>query len=291
MPASCIVTGASGYLGRVVLRKMSACRDAVGIAREHSSPSLIRCDLTDPADVRNLISRSRPDLFVHCAAWRDPDRCEEFPDAAGRINRESVRFICEWLPPEAKLVLISSDYVFDGKHPPYRETDPVSPVNVYGRTKAEAEDIALARGNSLVVRCPLLVGHELEGMAGFIAKMAASIRSGSPDTVDDVLVRYPVFGPDVAAAIAFLLDRGASGIFHVSGREGGTVWCWTRRTASLIGLPDGHLHPSKEVVPRRAARPPDSHLSNEKICSLGFDRFTGFDEVVKKTLPLLKRFS
>lgn len=287
MRAKCIVTGASGYLGGLVLNRLASRGPVNGLAWRHSAPGLVACDLTDSRAVKDLLPRYEPDVVVHCAAWRDPDHCEEFPDEAALVNTESIRCLCGALPPEAVFVLISSDYVFDGTHPPYREDDPVSPVNVYGRTKAAAEEIALARGNSLVIRPPVLIGQELTGQGGFIAQMASALRSGSPSDVDDVLVRFPVFGPDVAAAVEFLLAKRAAGVFHVSGERGGTRWEWTLRTAALLGLPADHLSPSRVVVPRRAARPPNSQLSNEKIRQMGFTGFTDFDEVVRQAAGFL----
>jgi len=284
MSAACIVTGASGYLGGVVLRSLSGHRAAVGIAHGHPAPGLMPCDLTDRGAVKELLAGIRPELVIHCAAWRDPDRCEEFPEAAARINTDAVRYICEALPSPAVFMLISTDYVFDGTRPPYAELDPVSPVNVYGWTKVRAEEIALARGNSLVIRCPLLIGQELEGQRGFFAQMADAIRSGRPAEVDDVLVRFPVFGPDVSAAIEFLTEKKAAGIFHVSGESGGTRWHWTQRMAALMGLPTDHLRPSKDIVQRKAARPLNSQLSSGKIRRLGFEQFTPFDEIVRETV-------
>ncbi|HNR93647.1 MAG TPA: SDR family oxidoreductase [Kiritimatiellia bacterium] len=287
MSRTCMVTGASGYLGGLVLSRMASRGPAVGTAWRPSAPGLVSCDLTDPLAVKDLLVQHEPDTVVHCAAWRDPDRCEEFPDEAALINSASARFICAALPPEAVFVLISSDYVFDGTSPPYTEDDSVCPVNVYGRTKVTAEQAALARGNSLVIRPPVLIGQELTGQGGFIAQMVSALRSERPADVDNVLVRFPVFGPDVAEAVEFLLAKRAAGVFHVSGEQGGTRWQWTLRTAALLGLQTDHLRPSRVIVPRRAARPPDSHLSTGKIKGLGFSGFTGFDEVVRRAVPFL----
>jgi dTDP-4-dehydrorhamnose reductase len=310
-----LVTGASGFLGRAVAERLSRDASVVPITHERAVPGGVSCDVRDADAVRRLVDATRPDAVIHGAAYRQPDFCEDNPEETRRLNVESVRHFAAALPPPARLLFVSTDYVFDGTRPPYREEDPVSPINEYGRSKAEAEAVARARPGSIILRIPLLVGAGADWDAcGFIREAVGLIESGEPSVQDDVIVRRPTWIAGVAEAISFLLrrenkERGSApsgfravladaevgppgggrtpcdgGTIHMSAREGATRYEWLRRVADWINRPADHLRPSTELIPRRAPRPIDSTLCAERLESLGFDRFPSFREAVESAL-------
>lgn len=280
-----MVTGATGFLGKAVAARMASRFSIARAGNRNGGEGVVRTDLRDRDAVGRLIDRERPAAVVHCAAYREPDFCEEHPDEARRLNVDAVRFLCEALSPSARLVLISTDYVFDGEQPPYREESPRGPLSVYGQSKAEAEDIVLSRHGSLVIRVPVLVGAgaTLES-SGFIGEMIRAVREQKPAGLDDYHVRFPTWTVDVAEAIAFLLEREAEGCFHVSGPDGGTRYALTLDVARILGMGAGHLSPSRAPVRRRAVRPRDAHLAADKIRSLGFKHLTAFPEVIRAVM-------
>jgi S-adenosylmethionine synthetase len=279
---TCLVTGASGFLGAEMARRLAAEYRVVPAGGRRSVGACRPVDLRDPGAIRSLLAEFQPDVVVHCAAYRDPDFCEEHPDDARRLNRESAREFVERLPPATRLVFISTDYVFDGRNPPYHEDSPRNPVSLYGQLKADAEDLVLRREGGLILRMPVLVGPALAGgPPGFLELMARDLQHRKPGAVDDILLRFPTAIADVAEAAAFLLRRGLQGIFHVSGARGGTRYAWTVELAQILGLPADHLHPTGTVVPRKAARPRNSALSTNRLRTLGFDHFTDFHETVR----------
>jgi dTDP-4-dehydrorhamnose reductase len=284
-PPRMLITGASGLLGQEMCshfkEKVTLVRQ--GFAHGHSQD--LACDLREPRDTRILVEEARPDLVVHCAAYREPDYCEEHQQDARALNVGAVESLLHALPAAARFVLISTDYVFDGEHPPYGETSPVCPVSEYGRHKAEAEAMVAQRPGSLILRIPVLVGPDPRpNKPGFLQQMAHQIRSGHAAVVDDVLVRHPTWTRDVAEALDFLLSRGESGIYHASSPEGGTRYQLTCKLAGLLGLSHAHLTPSKTVIHRAARRPHNSQLSSAKLASLGFTGFNSFAEVVRVLL-------
>jgi dTDP-4-dehydrorhamnose reductase len=222
-------------------------------------------DLTAAGEVERLVQELQPDVVLHAAAIREPDRCEEFPEEARLLNTEVPARFVRSLPPSSQLIHISTDYVFDGRHPPYREEDAVAPVNEYGRTKVEAETHVLSHPRGTVLRIPVLVG---EG-PGFIEQMVAALRSGAPEEVDDVLVRHPTWTVDVAGVCAWLIQEGASGIWHASSEQGGTRYQLTKRVGEMLGLSSDHLTPSQQVLKRKAARPLNTKLSPRKLLQAG----------------------
>jgi dTDP-4-dehydrorhamnose reductase len=282
---TCLITGASGLLGRELSGILSTDYRVVGLAHRQAGPGQRAVDLRDDRALADVLGEIRPDVVIHCAAYRDPDFCEEHPDEARRLNVQPVRVMADRLPPGARLLLISSDYVFDGARPPYREDSPRRPLSVYGQTKVEAEDVVGGRPGGLVVRVGLMIGAgPTLAASGFIAQMRDAVLAARPLALDDVLVRFPTWSRDVARAVQFLLRKEAAGTYHVSGARGATRYAWTMEMAGILGKPGDHLTPSREVVVRAAARPRDAQLATDKIRALGFSGFTDFADVARAVL-------
>ncbi len=244
-------------------------------------------DLRDATAVRKALAEERPDLVIHCAAYRDPDFCEEEREETRRLNVEPVATLMDALPEAARLVLISTDYVFDGEHPPYHEDDERRPVNYYGLSKKEAEDIAARRDSTLILRIPLLMGYgSTFADSGFIAKLAQGITDKKLMELDDFTMRFPTDIRDVAAAIAFLLERKAAGVYHCSNSRGQTQYRWALELAARMNAGADHIRPVKTPAARKALRPANSQLATDRIRKLGFTRSTDFREVADRVLAL-----
>lgn len=279
-----LILGASGFLGHEVWPAFARQGPVVAV-NSRGGPGLETVDIRDSAALSSLCQRVRPERVLLLAAYREPDYCEEHPEEARRLNVEPARTLAEVLPPEVHLTLISTDYVFDGLKPPYTEESPRHPVSVYGRTKCEAEDVLAGRPRTLILRVPLLIGGGAKLKdCGFIAQIVDTLRRGEPMVQDDVLIRFPTWTRDVAGALLFLVNRQAEGVFHYSDLEGGTRYHWMCESARVLGLPSGHLTPSRTVVPRKAVRPPNSQLAPDKIRRLGYTRFTPFAEVLRSVM-------
>lgn len=280
-----LITGASGFLGRRLTARLTDVGTVIGVGHSNSAESHLPVDLRDGEALEDLLMRVRPDVVVHSAAYRDPDFCEDHPDEAASLNVAPVERFCELLSTSVPLLFISSDYVFDGEAPPYREDDDPRPVNEYGRMKVAAENLVLGRETGLVLRIPLLIGAgpTWEG-SGFISKTVAQIQDPTPSNLDDAGIRFPAWIDDVAEAAAHLLDIRASGVFHYSSLKGGTKYQWALELADLAGLSMDHIAPNREGVPSSAVRPGNTQLAVDKIKETGFRRFTPFREVAQSVL-------
>ncbi len=277
-----LVTGATGFLGQEVVRRLEREHAVVPVGGRTAPLGGRAVDLRQPGAWGPLLEEVQPDVVVHLAAYREPDFCEDHPEETWRLNTECVRELVRTLPPDRRLIFISTDYVFDGEHPPYHEEDERRPVNLYGRSKAEAEDAVRSRAGSLIVRIPLLVGAgPTLDRSGFLWQIVHTLTTPRPSPVDAVLIRFPTWIRDVAEVIAFLLDHHAEGIVHYSGPDGLTRYQMTLIAAEILGRALDHIVPSTEVVPRRAARPKNSQLATERIRQLGFWQFTPFAQVVE----------
>jgi len=281
-----LVTGASGFLGRVVCERLGREHEVVPVAHRHGPATMRRLDLRDAGALAGLVREVRPDAVFHGAAYRDPDFCEANPDETRRLNVAPLQTFCEALPAACRLLFVSTDYVFDGTRPAYREESERNPICVYGVSKREAEDLVLARGgHSLVLRIPLLVGDgPTLDASGFVSQLVHGLQDPTPQVADNVIIRYPTFIRDVAEAAAFLFGQGVTGVCHFSGDI-----CYTRysafvEAASLLGLSAAHIQPVGKVVTRAAARPVNSQLCTDKIRALGFRQFTHFRDVIRETV-------
>jgi dTDP-4-dehydrorhamnose reductase len=282
-----LLTGASGFLGQALLERLSTTYDVVGLGYAHAVAPIRTVDVRQGSALRALLEEICPDVVVHSAAYRDPDFCEANPEETRVLNTQPLQTLHDGLPETCPIVLISTDYVFDGSHPPYREEDHRQPINEYGRSKQAAEDIVLQRRSGLVLRIPLLMGVGVDfESSGFIAKMIMALRQGDALEWDDQTMRFPTDIRDVAAVVDFLLAGGHAGVCHFSGPRGQTQFGWARELAAMMDLPAATLKPV--LLKREAARPHNSQLAMRRLEKLAFVPATDFCEVAG---AILKRYA
>lgn len=268
-----------------MLQKLSLEYMVTGLSGTSRQEGVVPCDLRNRDEVKSILDRVCPDIVVHTAAYRDPDYCEDHPDEIRQLNVGSTESFIELLPKETTFVFCSSDYVFSGENPPYHEDDARSPVNEYGRSKVEAEDLLFARDNALILRFPLLVGAaDALFSSGFIGVIMRCLVEQKETVFDDVSIRYPTWTGDVAAACAYLLRERQRGVFHISGQEGATQYDFYKQAASVLGYSAADGVPSSILAKKRAIRPKNSHLSNEKLLNIGCPAPHSFTEILRNVL-------
>ncbi len=196
-----LVTGAGGQVGR-------ALRAVLPDADHRARPAL---DVTDEEAVRAAVQGA--DVVVHAAALTGVDACETEPEAATAVNdRGTLAVAAAARAAGARVVYLSTDYVFSGDDAPYEEHDEPGPLNVYGRTKLAGER-HLDPEHDLVVRTSWVFGDG----DNFVRSILAAARTSSPRVVDDQCGR-PTGAPMLARALAVALDRpGLIGTVHVAG--------------------------------------------------------------------------
>ncbi len=286
-PKRIMITGASGFLGRAIVKRLRDEGTVTALGFRHAAGPVRAVDVRDGDAFGEVLAQADPDVVVHCAAYRDPDFCETEREETRRLNVAPVQTLANRLRADAKLVFISTDYVFAGDQPPYREDDERRPVNFYGQSKKEAEDAAAERASSIILRIPLLMGFgPTFAESGFIAKTAQALNEGRAMELDDRTMRFPTDIRDVAEAVAFLLSRDVSGTYHLSGPRGQSQYRWALELADYMGIESGSVHPVSTLAGRKARRPADSQLAVDRIRALGYDRFTDFKEVAGAVLAL-----
>jgi len=164
----------------------------------------------------------KPDVIVHCGALTHVDYCETHPDESYEQTVTSTRNVIALSKQcNARLVYISTDYVFDGKHGPYAEDDAVNPLSVYARHKLEAEQMALKEINSaLVLRVTNVYGNEVRGK-NFIARIIDQCKNNQKLTLKLPYDQYasPANAWDIARAMYLLLRDNKKGIYHIASTD------------------------------------------------------------------------
>jgi dTDP-4-dehydrorhamnose reductase len=257
------IFGASGLLGKALLREWSG--DTVTGLTSHAA------DIRDAKRVQEVVQETNPEWVVLAAAYTDVDGCEGNPDLAFAVNRDgAVNVAVAAKKVGARLVFLSSDYVFDGKKTtPYEIEDTRNPQSVYGRTKAEAEIKLLAlMPDCCIARTSWLFGVGGKCFPDTILKLAAS--RPALDVVNDQR-GCPTSSVDLARAIVQLCRKDASGIVHVTNAGDCTWFDFAREIVSGAGLATVVRPVSSQQMARPAPRPSYSVLSATRLRALGIE--------------------
>jgi len=268
-----LITGANGLLGSK-LSEIYSRRGHVVYAGFTSVPPAIgkpvQMDVTDKVTVREGFENCSPDIVYHCAAVTNVDACEADPNLANEVNVEWTRYIVH----EAKrvgcqVIYISTDYVFDGQQGCYREEDAPNPINVYGKTKLEAERVVLASGRpSVIARTSVIFGASpSSGKQNFALWVMDSLRRGERVQALTDMYACPTYNQNLAEMLIETAERGFAGICHLCGATRVSRYDFAVAIAETFGLDRSMVQPavSADIGPKmKAKRPPDSSLDNSK---------------------------
>lgn len=268
------ITGISGLLGLNTALAARGRFEVAGCYRTHPVrlPGVETCaaDAADERALGRLFDRVRPDVVLHTAGMSNVDLCEDDPVLAARVNVEASATVARLTHAHAaRLVHISTDHLFDGDAPSRREDEPLAPVNVYGRTKAEAERVVRrAHPEALVVRTNFY-GWGTSVRTSFSDWILAALERAEPLTMFDDVHFTPVLVNDLADALFALVDRGVSGIVNVAGGERLSKDGFARTMAEVFGLSAAHIRSASAATARlKAPRPRDLSLSCARVESL-----------------------
>ena len=268
-----IITGGTGQLGVELIRQLRTGRSALGAVLTAYESAEVLCpgrdvlDIGDGPSAEEYILKAGPAIVFHCAGMTNVDGCEDVPEQAMRVNGEAVEYIaraCEAVG--AKLVFISTDYVFDGKkRTPYREDDPCAPRTAYGRGKLLGEQNALKYcSRTFVVRTSWLYG--LHGK-NFVKTILRRAREGGPLRVVDDQYGNPTNAEDLAFHLLKLAATEKYGVYHCTGRG---VCSWYEFAAEIVraaGLNCPVTPCSSAEYPQKAKRPAYSALAHDALAA------------------------
>jgi dTDP-4-dehydrorhamnose reductase len=254
------ITGANGLIGNYLVQT------APRFAPHWRVRALTReqLDLLDFNAVQREFQKDQPQLVIHCAAVSTVAAAQSNPDLARRVNVDATALLAG-LAADIPFVFFSTDLVFDGRKGDYTETDAVSPLHLYGETKAAAEQIVLRNPHHTVVRTSLNGGTSRTGNRGFNEGLRLAWQAGQGVNLFTDEYRCPIFAGETARAVWELVKQGRTGLFHVAGAEKLSRW----QIGQLMAARCPQLNP--KITPGLAANfpgPPralDTSLNITKI--------------------------
>ncbi len=260
-----LVTG-SGLLGSDVIRVLRTGHEVVGTYNTTPREGMIRLDITDREDTIRSIGRLKPEYIVHTAALTNVDYCEDHEEEAMAVNGEGTKNVVDAARlAGSRVVYVSTDYVFDGSKGMYREDDEAHPISVYARSKLMGELHVQEMEDFIIARTSVVYGSARQN---FVSWVRDSLKKGQRIKVVTDQFNSPTLSYDCAEAIAALIGRGASGIFHTAGGERISRYGFARKIARFYGLDEGLIEPvPTSALGQRARRPMDSSLDVRKISS------------------------
>lgn len=287
-----VVTGASGLLGRAICKHFKSIPrfEVKGIAFSRAKGDHVKMDLTDEAAVTRFMDNYGPDIIIHAAAERRPDVCKDSPDEAEKLNVGAVKTLARCAESFGIwLVYISTDYVFDGKNPPYYPGSKPNPLNFYGKTKLAGEKVVKKiLEEYCILRLPILYGF-VEYPAESAVNIIAGNLLGNPGAVqDNWAVRYPTFVDDIAVVLQQMIEiwweeQEINGIYHWSGDEAFTKYGMALVMADILGIDPAKITGDDTPTPG-APRPYDAHLDSGSLEKLGIGKRTPFRDAMKRIL-------
>lgn len=276
-----LLIGANGQLGSE-LRQVFNDYDLVPLTRAD-------LELTDRAQVTEIVGKYRPALIINTAAYHRVDECEDFPERAFAVNALAVRDLAVAAKAVgATLVHFSTDYVFDGRQRhPYREADPPGPLSVYATSKLAGEYFvrAVLDRYFLIRSCGLygLAGSSAKG-GNFIETVLRMAREGREIRVVGDQVLTPTSAKELAPKVRQLVETGAYGLYHITNNGACSWYQFAAAIFEFSGICPLVTETTSAVFGARANRPAYSVLENTNLRSLGLDDLRGWRDALKEYL-------
>lgn len=272
-----LITGSNGFVAGSVIAQAQKNWDVHGIARSvlpTTSPNSTyhQLDLLDTGKLTQLFLKLKPDVVIHAAALANIDFCQDNRSMAEAVNVGVTNTIAECCKSNnCKMVLCSTDTVFDGSKGNYKEDDLPNAVNYYAETKIKAEEIVLAASEkNSVARLSLVMGLPVIGKGNsFLAETIAKLKKGEPVKFPENETRTPIDVITAGAALTELAGNNFGGIIHLAGNTRITRFEMAKQIAHTMGFPEELIiSTDSNAIPGRAPRPNDASLNNSKAKSI-----------------------
>lgn len=271
-----LVTGVKGQLGFDVCKELDKRNiENKGIDRDD-------CDITDEQAVLNYIKNYAPDVVVHCAAYTAVDRAEDEKEICYNVNVKGTEYIaraCKEI--DAKMVYISTDYVFEGTgDKAYEVQDNTAPDNTYGLTKYQGEEaVRKILSKYFIIRISWVFGINGNNFINTMMKLGES-RSELNVVADQI--GSPTYTYDTAPLICDMIATEKYGTYHAT-NEGYCSWAdLAEYIFSVTGQKVLVHHIKSEEYPTKASRPKNSRLSKASLDNAGFKRLPDWQDAVKR---------
>tara|TARA_Y100000768_G_scaffold187547_1_gene140523 strand:- start:2905 stop:3771 length:867 start_codon:yes stop_codon:yes gene_type:complete len=266
-----LITGAFGQLGyalRSVLSKNSYYELICTGRRIKEGQGGISLDIRNQVALKEIINTTAPDIVINLAAMTNVDACELNPKLAGEVNVAGLQHICDSF--SGKIIHLSTDYVFDGRSGPYKESDRLNPISTYGKTKLLSEQILLESDiNNLVIRGNVLYDYSSDTKASFLNWVVLSLQNNKEIQVVEDQFNNPTWTRSMADIIDLSITNNLDGIIHWGDADYISRYDFAIMIAKKFSLNKDLIKPIlTSELNQPANRPLQSGLKTEKVVNI-----------------------
>jgi dTDP-4-dehydrorhamnose reductase len=292
-----LITGANGLLGQHLTKLLlDQNYQVVATSRGQSrlpfepsaSYSYHSMDIANALETFTVMSLEKPDVVVHAAAMTQVDECELRPQHCERINVQGTsQVLTDAETFSSHFIYVSTDFVFDGDKGNYDEEDDPKPISLYGFTKLQAESmVQTSEIPFAIVRTCLVYGNLLKGTrSNIVSWVKQSLEQGKTIQVVSDQLRTPTYVGDLAKGIALIIEKKATGIYHISGKDWLTPYDIAIKTADKFHLDAGNIVKADAATFKQPGRRPlkTGFVIEKARRELGYEPIT-FEEGLEKLI-------
>ena len=287
-PKKYLITGFKGQLGYDLARELKERGEDEVLAIDKEE-----MDITDREQVMNLVKAYKPDVIFHCAAWTAVDKAEDMEEIVEKVNVEGPRNLTDAsIEVGAKIIYMSTDYVFDGKKKgAYKEDDEVNPQSVYGRTKYEGEEEIRRNPKHFITRISWVFGINGNNFIKTMLKLADT--HDSLNVVDDQ-IGSPTYTVDLAKLLVEMAQTEKYGTYHVN-NDGYCSWAEFAKYIMESNGKETKINPvsTEEYIKitntKQAYRPRNSKLDKTKLKEAGFEMLPSWQDATDRYCKELRK--
>ena len=299
-----LVTGSNGLLGQKLVYKLKERDDVELIATargenrllDQSGYQFLSMDICNKANVDEVIDQVKPDHIIHTAAMTQVDACELDHEACDKANVEAVQYIVDAAERNnCHLVHISTDFIFNGEEGPYDEEGTPDPLSYYGNAKWKGEQIVQKSNLRWAILRTILVYGIVDNMSrsNIVLWAKGELEKGKTINVVDDQFRSPTLAEDLAEGCILAIDKNATGVYNISGKDQYAIIDLVRTVADYYGLDKSLINPvSSKTLNQPAKRPPVTGFILDKARrELGYDphSFTEGIAIMEKQMEAMNK--
>jgi len=256
-----LLTGANGMLGTHISKIDLYNYKITSFSKKNGKNNL---DITDSAKVKEVLEFIKPNFIVNCAAFTNVDKSEIDKKLTHRVNVHGLNNLIKYSSPKTKIIHISSDYVFDGTKGNYLENDITRPINYYGKTKLEAENLLIGANRPYTIFRPNVIFDFSSN--NFFTFIYNSLKNKQDINIVNDQISNPTYAPHFAKIIIESIILDVEGVFHFGSLDNISRYDFALKIANFYNFNIENIKPiSSKLLGQNAERPLNTSLNCNKI--------------------------